>query len=684
MHRLLGAALAAATLAAPATAAAQTTFATGDRSAPVFESAFSLAAGDVNAGDDWYTRAGGQTRLLTSGAGLGDDYVRGTNADGTIAFFVSKAQLAPQDSDGDADLYVRTPQGVKMVAPLAASMPSVAAVAADGSRAFLKTALPLLPGESDGKEDIYEYETATGKITLRTPGTDLAVTYEDSQADGDVVFSTAEALKPGDTDSQVDVYASTADGIEIWSAGDGPHPAYFQALAEGTDRVIFKSAEDLTPDDGDAQSDLYTTTGGAGLTLVSASPNSANAAAPVTFLGADRQDGSPVVFRSTEALHADDTDATDDVYAAHAGSVDLMTPGTAGEVLVEDVSLDGEAVLLSTAEKLKATDTDTRIDMYRSSLGGGLFHVAKTNGPFDQFTGRLSPDGTFAAFETAEPITAADKDEKVDVYGLLPFGLRLVSERQEGAAGGPVDHASPEFFLADGALAFTTKERLVAADRNDVTDVYVLKNFDLALASVDAAAPETFLTAPASVGVGEAITALVKAGEQATLECRVDGGAWSPCTGTWDVGILAEGVHTLEARATDVAGNVDGEPAAATVTVGAPPATTTNTTSTTTTHTATPPADVTAPRMSGLKVRLKARRPVLSYRLDEAAALRVLVQRKKGSRWRTVATRVVAAKAGAGKTTLKRLPRRGAFRLVLTARDAAGNTSAKTKLAIRR
>ena len=47
----------------------------------------------------------------------------------------------------------------------------------------------------------------------------------------------------------------------------------------------------------------------------------------------------------------------------------------------------------------------------------------------------------------------------------------------------------------------------------------------------------------------------------ATYECRLDGGGWSSCPTPHTVTpALADGSHTLEARATDAAGNTDAQP----------------------------------------------------------------------------------------------------------------------------
>ncbi len=75
---------------------------------------------------------------------------------------------------------------------------------------------------------------------------------------------------------------------------------------------------------------------------------------------------------------------------------------------------------------------------------------------------------------------------------------------------------------------------------------------------LDRAAPEapTVLSGPTGTVTDRGATFEFATEPDATLECRVDGGAWGPCTSPLRLDGLGLGNHTLELRATDAAGNV--------------------------------------------------------------------------------------------------------------------------------
>ena len=80
--------------------------------------------------------------------------------------------------------------------------------------------------------------------------------------------------------------------------------------------------------------------------------------------------------------------------------------------------------------------------------------------------------------------------------------------------------------------------------------------------TVDTDAPETTLdSAPADPSTEDTPSFAFSADEAgATFECRVDGGAWAPCSSPEPAGPLADGPHTFDVRATDEAGNTDATP----------------------------------------------------------------------------------------------------------------------------
>ena len=85
---------------------------------------------------------------------------------------------------------------------------------------------------------------------------------------------------------------------------------------------------------------------------------------------------------------------------------------------------------------------------------------------------------------------------------------------------------------------------------------------------VDETPPDTTITAgPSGLTSDTTPTFSFTSEAGATFECRVDGGAWGSCTSPYTTGVLGQGAHTFEVRATDAAGNVDASPASRSFTV---------------------------------------------------------------------------------------------------------------------
>ena len=97
--------------------------------------------------------------------------------------------------------------------------------------------------------------------------------------------------------------------------------------------------------------------------------------------------------------------------------------------------------------------------------------------------------------------------------------------------------------------------------------------------TIDRAAPQTTIDSnPADPTSSTSASFDFSASEgSSSFECRIDAGSWGACTSPKSYASLADGSHTFDVRATDVAGNTDGSPASFTwlVDTAAPSSTTT-------------------------------------------------------------------------------------------------------------
>src|SRR5207244_7811802 len=75
--------------------------------------------------------------------------------------------------------------------------------------------------------------------------------------------------------------------------------------------------------------------------------------------------------------------------------------------------------------------------------------------------------------------------------------------------------------------------------------------------TIDSAAPDTQITiAPPDPSALASAHFEFTASEPGSFECALDGGAFAACSSPLDSAALADGSHTFQARAIDLAGNV--------------------------------------------------------------------------------------------------------------------------------
>src|SRR3954449_4761597 len=101
--------------------------------------------------------------------------------------------------------------------------------------------------------------------------------------------------------------------------------------------------------------------------LQSTGPNGGNATVSSQYRGASA-DGTRIFFQTNEALTADDTDASMDLYERSGGTTTRLSLGPDGGNGAKGASFvaaseDGTKVFFRTAESLLAADTDTAVDI---------------------------------------------------------------------------------------------------------------------------------------------------------------------------------------------------------------------------------------------------------------------------------------------------------------------------------
>jgi len=121
--------------------------------------------------------------------------------------------------------------------------------------------------------------------------------------------------------------------------------------------------------------------------------------------------------------------------------------------------------------------------------------------------------------------------------------------------GGWEGCSSPHSYegLADGEHIFQVRATDPAGNREDTQPAYAF--------TIDTVAPQVTITSgpsgdrPVRTRSVEFGFRAEKPGAPLTLECRLDGGEWEPCSSPQRYGKLTDGEHTFSVRATDPAGN---------------------------------------------------------------------------------------------------------------------------------
>lgn len=383
-------------------------------------------------------------------------------------------------------------------------------LSADARHVFVSTNLALVPEDRDGGgTDIYDVFggvptlLSTGPLdTQAEPGfgpMSLPMFFMGASADGTRVFmdSLFEGLVPEDTDRCVDVYERFAGQTRFISTGPTATPSFpepncdmasYDGLSSDGSHVFFKTGDHLIAED-EGGTDIYQRVGDA-LAVLTTYPEIERNCVDYPWFGDASADGTVVLFSTNIPIVAEDQDSTYDVYKRLSdGSYSLVSRGTDGGIgpcgfggdSPVALSADGRTAIFGTASRLSPEDTDSSVDLYSTDDSGAMSLV--TTGPADAsldekvlvgpaWPADVSDDASHVAFETRQPLVAADTDDSVDVYLRAGGRTELIST---GPLGGNADTGADLLSISgDGlTIAFATKEQLTAEDTDHKMDFYV-------------------------------------------------------------------------------------------------------------------------------------------------------------------------------------------------------------------
>jgi hypothetical protein len=482
-----------------------------DGSRAVFETDLGLVASDTNGLIDIYARDSNGTLQLISTAAGGFPAFVGMSANGDRVWYTTTHKDLPADIDSVADIYEMRRDGTRRQISEGAAVvvPATFVDASDDGAHVLFDTIEPIPGTGDTgvSHDLYD-RRADGTLHLVTPNTLLNVaTNPDSHvlsADGArLTIVTNEQLVATDTDAQNDSYSVPTAGGAYTLVTPGTADSTPGIINRAGTRTWFTTISRLVAADTDTAADVYERRSDGSIHLVSGGVTNT----PATLVGG-LQDGSSMIFSTTEGLLGTDADGTgSDLYERRGdGSLRLVSGGTttAASVFLGE-NADGSVVFQSDDN---LADSDGVTDLYLRRADGSLLLLTPST-PTAVTGVPPSPTIPSSLARTVLDIGpdlpgAGDTDGVGDVYEATTDGLRLLAANVTGST------AASDAESADGSrILFTTPTAIAGTgDIDTAEDVYeaafavpVLTGVPTLVGSGKAGTTHT-CTAPAAVGEG--------------------------------------------------------------------------------------------------------------------------------------------------------------------------------------
>lgn len=447
----------------------------------------------------------------------------------TVVFDSDAINLVAQDSNGTRDVFstsVATPAVVlassvgtglgSATGSLASVLASQGALSDDGSTViFTSNASDLAPGDTNGLSDIFVRSIVGGSTQLISAPNDSTITNSSGVSDnplisGDgryAVFDSTNSRLVATTTGNVDnnnfkdvfFWNSTTGNLQLISAVGttvGDRASTVQAISADGRYVVFASeATNLVVGDSNNVSDLFLwdrNDASAAPKLISRTAAGAvgDRASSKAVISAD---GRYVVFESAATnLVAGDTNNSTDIflYDVATGAVTAVSRvDAAGNSTGASISsgANPRIAFLSQAQ-INGQDTNAIADVYVRDITGNTttlvtVDAAGTNagaGGTGAESAVISRDGKFVSFvTTANNLTATDANGSgADVFirGLETGGTtRFVSARNGSTANSSVGSSTAPQISGDGRYVIfsSTANDLASNDDNAAQDVFV-------------------------------------------------------------------------------------------------------------------------------------------------------------------------------------------------------------------
>lgn len=447
--------------------------------------------------------------------------IHGISADGRFTLFGSFASnLLPGDTNREADLFLHdaVSDTLERIAlppgdtPARLGFDNHGDVSDDGRFVVFDSHPTDTSASAPGVRQIYLRDRSAGTTTLltRLPG-GTAPTQSSAHprfsADARyVVFETTAAFDPADTNFTTDVYRldrQTGQLIGVSVSIDGRFgngPSYLPQISADGGRIAFHStATNLVADDTNGLPDLLLHDIAAGATRrVSLTASGAQLSSHASLATADAlsADGRYVVFNTSEAIVADDTNGVDDGYRydSQDGSVQRVTLGVDGAQLdsrseVSTVARNGATVLMQTqsANVVAGQPFGNGRVFLRALADGTNTHVTFRTGAEEigdaVYEALMGDDGhAVVGLAASDLFAVGDDNDFTDVIrqdGRAGAARRLTRPYPGLTAAAANQHSGSNMqgsaSSADGRyVAFgSSASNLVVGDVNGVDDVFV-------------------------------------------------------------------------------------------------------------------------------------------------------------------------------------------------------------------